>query len=138
MFNIISGYESGIVKSFAFKTGEVVKDGEWVVFDKATGKLVKQTGVYDPATQGVAFPVFGGNDVRFDSKQMGAVSCITSKSFYGETDMVQAVTIQVGDALTIEDGKLTKATVDASTLSGAVVGYATKPLLNGVIEFVRA
>ena len=140
MFNIISGYESGIVKSFDFKTGEVVKDGEWVVFDQATGKLAKQVGAYAPATQGVTFPVFGGNDVRFDSKQMGALSCVTSKAFYGETDMVQPVTINVGDALTLLDGKLTKAVLTGTDAVSAlaVVGYATKPSINGVIEFVRA
>jgi hypothetical protein len=86
MFNILSGYETANIKSYAFKDGAVIKDGEWVVFDTATGKLVKQAGAYDPITQGRAFPVFGGNDVRFDSKFMGNVSVITATSFVGETD----------------------------------------------------
>ena len=133
MFNILSGYETANVKSYAFKQGEVIKDGEWVVFDKAVGKLVKQVGVYDPATQGVAFPVFGGNDVRFDSKFMGNVSVITATSFAGETDVIAATTIGIGDMLTIEDGKITKA---ASNVG--IIGYCTKPNTNGVIEFVRA
>lgn len=133
MFNIHSGYETANIKSYPFKQGEVIKDGEWVVFDKASGKLVKQAGKYDPVTQGVVFPVFGGNDVRFDSKAMGNVSVATATSFAGETDVVQAVTIGVGDMLTIEDGKLTKA--DAAV---GIVGYCTKPNTNGVLEFVRA
>jgi hypothetical protein len=138
MFNLLSGYETANIKSYAFKTGEVIKDGEWVVFDTATGKLKKQVGAYDPITQGLVMPVFGGNDVRFDSKFMGAVSCVTSTSFSGETDVVQAVTINPGDALTILDGKLTKATVAETTVVGTIVGYATRPNTNGVIEFIRA
>ena len=133
MFNILSGYETANIKSYAFKPGDVIKDGDWVVFDTATGKLVKQVCVYDPATQGVAFPVFGGNDVRFDSKFMGNVSCITATSFVGETDVLKAVTINIGDMLTIEDGAITKATANVG-----IIGYCTKPNTNGVIEFVRA
>lgn len=137
MFNILSGYETANIKSYAFKDGEVIADGDWVVFDTAVGKLVKQVGAYNVATQGVAFPVFGGNDVRFDSKFMGNVSVITAHSFVAETDAVQAVTIVAGDALTLEDGKLTKA--DPATVAPrAVVGYATGSNTNGVLEFVRA
>lgn len=139
-FNILTGYESGFIKSYAFKAGEVIADGNWVVFDKVSGGLVKQTGALTVA-QGLAFPVFGGNSVRFDSKELGVVSCITSKSFVGETDAVQAVTINVGDALTLLDGLLTKADTTGATTAVSplvVVGYATKPSINGVVEFARA
>ena len=122
MFNILSGYETANIKSYPFKQGEVIKDGQWVVFDKSAGALVKQVGAYDPATMGVAFPVFGGNDVRFDSKAMGNVSCVTASSYTGETDVLAQVTIGLGDQLTITDGVITK-----STDGKGVIGYCTKP-----------
>ena len=132
MLNILSGYETANIKSVPFKASEVIADGEWVVFDGTTGKVIKQTGAYDIAV-GVAFPVFGGNDVRFDSKEMDAVSVVTAKSFVGETDKFAAVTINAGAPLTIADGVLTNATAGAS-----VVGYALTSNTSGTLQFVGA
>lgn len=119
MLNILSGYETANVKSLPFKANEVLADGEWAVFDSVTHKLKKQSSTYDAATDGKAFVVFGGNDVRFDSKQMSALSVITATSFVGETDKFAAVTINAGDPLTVADGVLTKAdTVSEDAVAG--------------------
>ncbi|MDD2231247.1 MAG: hypothetical protein PHY48_17830 [Candidatus Cloacimonetes bacterium] len=135
MFNISSGYETGNIKSYQTEPGAVIKSGTWVVFSKTSGKLIPQVGLYDPAVQGITFPVFGGNDVRFDSKAMGVVSCVTASSFAGETDEVAAVTIVPGDFLTVQDGQLTKANL-ATASAFSIVGSATSAV-NGVVEFIR-
>lgn len=136
MFNIKYGHQTGaLLKSFPYKDGAELDNGDWCLFDTATGKLVKQTGVYNELTQGVAFPVYGDNVVRFDSKTMGSVTVAMGRTFHAETDKVAAVSIKAGDPLTLDGGILTKAT-DAN--KGTIVGFATTPAINGVVEFVRA
>ena len=141
MFNILYAQESAVRKSIPFKTGETITEGAWVVFDSGTGKLKVQAGAYDVLTEGAAFPVYGGNVTRLDSKEMGVVTVCLGRSFVAETDQVQAVSINIGDPLTILDGKLTKADLTPTTGNAAhqdIVGYCTKPPTNGVIEFTRA
>ena len=131
MLNILSGYETANVKSLPYKTGETLADGEWAVFDSVTHKLKKQASAYAAATDGKVFVVFGGNDVRFDSKAMSALSVVTAKSFVGETDKFAAVTIHAGDPLTVANGVLTK----ADTVSEAVAGKRTyKVATNAVVD----
>lgn len=133
MLNILSGYETANIRSLPYKAAETIADGNWVVFDGSTGKVIKQTGTYSAATAGKAFVVMGGNDVRFDSKNMGVVSVVTAKSFVGETDKFAAVTINAGDPLTVSDGVLAKAAT-----GNTVVAYAISDNTSGVLQFVGA
>lgn len=116
MLNILSGYESANIKSLPYKAGTSLVDGTWVVFGKTAdaGKLIAQAGDYSAATDGKAFVVSGGNDVRFDSKEMGNISVVTAKSFVGETDKFAAVSIYPGMPLTLKDGALVDAEVTAA------------------------
>lgn len=132
MLNLLSGYETANIKSVPVKAGESVADGNWVVFDGTTGKVIKQASTFDIAA-GKAFPVFGGNDVRFDSKQMDVVSIVTASSYVGETDKFAAVTINAGAPLTVANGVLTNATAGAS-----VVAYALTDNTSGTLQFVGA
>ena len=132
MLNILSGYETANIKSLPFKAGEVLADGEWAVFDSVTHKLKKQASTFAAATDGKSFVVFGGNDVRFDSKEMGSISVVTAKSFVGETDKFAAVTIHAGDPLTVANGVLT---VADRTADAAIAGKRTyKVATNAVAD----
>ena len=132
MLNILSGYDTANIKSLPSKADAVLADGEWAVFDSVTHKLKKQASTYAAATDGKAFIVFGGNDVRFDSKQMGAISVVTAKAFVGETDKFAAITINAGDPLTVSNGVLTNA-LEFGT--AAVAGKRTyKVATNAVVD----
>lgn len=133
MLNILSGYETANIKSVPYKAAESITDGSWVVFDGATGLVKAQVSTYTMATDGKAFIVFGGNDVRFDSKELGAVSVVTSASFAGETDKFAAVSIVAGAPLTLLGGVLTNAVAGAN-----VVAYALTDNTSGVLQFVGA
>lgn len=132
MLNILSGYETANIKSLPFVAGAVIEDGNWVVFSGTTGEVKKQTGAFD-IKAGRAYPVFGGNSVRFDSKNMGKVSVVTASSYVGETDKFAAVTINAGSPLTVADGVLTNAVEGAS-----VVAYALTDNASGTLQFVGA
>lgn len=136
MLDLTHGHDSALLKSVAVATTAVVDEGEWIMIDAASGKAVKQTGTYDPATQGAIYQVYGGNKVRFDSKALGVVTACLGKGYVGTTDKVEAVTIKSGDMLTVKDGMLTKATV-GTTPDLAVVGSCTKTPVGGIIEFTR-
>lgn len=130
MFNIIHGRaNSALLKSFPTVPGEVIVEGEWVEFN-ADGTVSKQVGAYNGSKK--AYPVIGGNLKRFDSKTLGVVT-VCMGSLIGETDVIQPVTMNAGDRLTLLGGKLTKvAAVDPYK----VVAECTKPNVNGRIEFV--
>ena len=131
MFNIIDGRaHTALLKSFPTAPNQVITEGEWVVFNN-DGTVSKQAGVYDGAKK--AFVVIGGNDRRFDSKTLGVVTVCLGQ-LYGETDVVQPVTINAGDRLTLLDGKLTKAAAGAD--ANVIVGECTKPNVSGQIAFV--
>ena len=131
MFNIIDGRaHSALLKSYPTVPGEVIKEGEWVVFNN-DGTVSKQVGAYDGAKK--AFVVIGGNDRRFDSKALGVIT-ICLGILHGETDVIQPVTINAGERLTLLDGKLTKATAAADAKT--IVAECTKPNVNGEVEFV--
>lgn len=134
MFNILLGHAGGsaCLHSFPYKDGEQLVEGTWVVFDKTTGTLVKQTGAYDELAQGALYIVYGGNTTRLDSKLMKHVTVAMGTSFYGETDQVAAVAIPIGSALTVKDGVLAPAAD-----KDFVVGYAGTANTSGKIEFSR-
>lgn len=139
-FDITKGHAYSIMESQPVKAGAVIEEGEWAVYDPTTSEFVKQAGVYDPATQGAAFPIYGGNKVRYDSQALGVVTAVFGTSYIGRTDKVAAVAIKKGDALTVTDGILTKATLTGGTITPAtaIVGWCTKANTDGVIEFARA
>ena len=131
MFNIIDGRaHSALLRSFPVAAGEVINEGEWVVFNN-DGTVSKQVGAFDGAKR--AFIVIGGNSKRFDSKTLGVVTLCLGL-LHGETDVIQPVTINAGDRLTLLDGKLTKAAAGAD--SNLIVAECAKPNVNGQIEFV--
>jgi hypothetical protein len=132
MFNIIKGQESSaLLQSFKYAAGQVLEEGDWVVFND-DGTVSKQAGAYDGAKR--AYPVWGGNKVRFDSKQLGVVT-ICMGTFYAETSKIAAVAFKPGDRLTLLDGVLTVAA--AGDTAKVIVGDAMTANVSGVIEFVR-
>ena len=135
MLNIVKGHDAALITSFPVADAVVLEEGEWATLN-TSGKLIKQANAY-AAAQGRAFPVYGGNKVRFDAKELGVCDVLVSSAFFAETDKVAAVTINPGDALTLAAGLLTKADVaTADPLS--IVGYALTPNVAGKITFVRA
>lgn len=131
MFNILSGMEHGNIKSIPVAADTVLEAGDWVVI--TDGKLVKQAGAYAPATQGLVVPVFTQPAESFDNKYLQKADCMTAKVGIIETDKVAAVTIKAGDALTVKDAVLDKATADS-----VIVAYALKDLTDGVLQAVMA
>lgn len=130
MLNILSGQETANIKSLPVKDGEVLDQGEWVVFDN--GVVKKQEGQWDPS-QGLCVPVYRGNGRFYDTRYLNRVDCVTAKSGVLETDKVAAVSIVAGDALTVKDGQ-----VDKSADKSDVIGYAIKDMANGVVTFMFA
>lgn len=130
MLNILYGHDSALLKSFSVGTGQSIDDGDWVSFNASTGKLEKITGTYDGTV--AAFPVYGGNKVRFDAQALGVVTVCMGKSFAAETDKVASATIVPGDALSIISGVVTKAN------STFVIGYALSSNTAGSVSFTRA
>lgn len=125
MLNVLSGYTTANIKSYEFnkKTGGQLEPGDWVVFD-ADGTLIKQTGTYDIATQGAAFPVYQNNVTAYDNRALGRVDVVTANSGVLETNKCDAVSFVPGKALTIKNGVLTTATEGAAV--GSVIGFVVK------------
>jgi len=141
MLDFKYGHASALVGSLPVDTGVVIVDGQWTVFDTTTGKLKKQSGAYDAATQGVALQAYGGNDVRFDTQALKVVSVALGKSYVGVTDQFASVTINPGDPLTLQDGVITKATLTGTgaVASTAVIGYALSAnATGGSLTFTKA
>lgn len=140
MLDFKYGHSSALVASLPVDTGAVISDGAWVVLT-TTGTAKNQVGAYDAATQGVAFQVYGGNEVRFDTQALKVVSVALGRSYVGITDKFAKVTINPGDPLTLQDGIITKATLTgtgATPVTG-IIGYAISSNANGTsLTFTKA
>lgn len=133
MLNVLSGYTTANIKSYEFKAGVQLEPGDWVVFDD-NGTLIKQTGVYNIATQGATFPVYQNNVTAYDNRVLGRVDVVTANSGVLETDKFDAVSFMPGNALTIKNGVLNPAVDDAPVI-GFVVKYdAAKRLVQFVLN----
>lgn len=130
MLNILSGQETANIKSLPVKDGEILDQGDWVVFDN--GAVKKQTGLWDPS-KGLCVPVYRGNGRFYDTRYLNRVDCVTAKSGVLETDKVAAVSIVSGDPVAVKDGQ-----IDQSQSSEDVIGYAIKDMTNGVLTFMLA
>lgn len=133
MLNVLSGYTTANIKSYEFKAGAQLEPGDWVIFD-TDGTLIKQTGVYDIATQGATFPVYQNNVTAYDNRVLNRVDVVTANSGVLETDKFAPVSFTLGKALTIKDGVLNLAEGDAPVI-GFVVKYdAAKKLVQFVLN----
>lgn len=134
MLNILSGYATANIKSYEFKAGVQLEPGDWVIFNTTDGTLIKQTGVYNIATQGATFPVYQNNVTAYDNRVLGRVDVVTANSGVLETNKFDAVPFVPGNALTIKNGVLALADESAPVI-GFVVKYdATKKLLQFVLN----
>ena len=130
MLNILSGQETANIKSFPVKDGEVLDQGDWVVFD--SGSVKKQTGEWTK-NSGLCVPVYRGNGRFYDTRYLNRVDCVTAKSGVIETDKVAAVSIVAGNAVGVKDGE-----INLATAAENVIGYAIKDMANGVVTFMFA
>lgn len=136
MLNILSGYKTANIKSFPVAADVLLEEGDWVVFNTATGNVEKPSAVYVAKTHGMAAPVFRGNKIFYDTKSLGRVDVVTANSGVLETDKYAATTIKAGSALRLNDtGVLDLVATDSD---GDIVAYAIAEPANGVLQFVLA
>lgn len=134
MLNILVGNEAAGLFSFDYNSGQTIKAGEFASF--SGGKLSKVAATPLEAAATRVFPVYAGNDVRFDTKTLGKVTIATGKGAIYETDQFAAETFNPGDPLTVNtSGVLTK-TVTIGT--HVVVGYALSSATGGTLMFSLA
>ena len=136
MLNILSGYKTANIKSFPVAADVLLEEGDWVVFDTATGNVNKPSAEYVAKTHGMAAPVFRGNKIFYDTKSLGRVDVVTANSGVLETDKYAATNIKAGSALGLNaTGELGLVAVDGA---GDIVAYAIAEPANGVLQFVLA
>lgn len=134
MLNILSGYKTANIKSFPVAADVLLEEGDWVVFDAATGNVKKPTAAYVAKTHGMAAPVFRGNKIFYDTKSLGRVDVVTANSGVLETDKFAPTTIKAGSALGLEATGVLGLVADG----GDIVAYAVAEPANGVLQFVLA
>ena len=134
MLNITVGLNAAGLYSYELNAGQSVAAGEFVSF--SNGKLSKVAAIPLVASGTRVFPVFAGNDVRFDAKALNKATIATAKGAIFETDKFAAESFSPGDPLTVNtSGVLTK-TVTVGT--HVIVGYALSSATGGTLQYTLA
>ena len=134
MLNIVVGREAAGLYSFDLNTSQTVAAGEFASF--SGGKLSKVAAIPLVAAATRVFPVFAGNDVRFDAKALNKATIATAKGAIFETDKFAAESFNPGEPLTVNtSGVLTK-TITVGT--HMTVAYALSSATGGTLQFVLA
>lgn len=134
MLNITVGLGAAGLYSFPINDGQTLAAGEFAAF--SSGKLSKVAAIPLTAAGTQVFPVFAGNDVRFDAKKLNKATIATAKGAIFETDKFAAESFNPGDPLTVNtSGVLTK-TITIGT--HMIVAYALSTATGGTLQYVLA
>lgn len=140
MLNILSGYETGNIKSFPIANGQVFDQGDWVKFDGKKLVKMENSDVFT-GDKGV-FPVYAGNKSFYDTRYLQEVDVVTASSCILETDKMEAgIDFNAGDAVFVKGGVVVDK--DTAGVGAKAVGYAIEPSgLNvegkKIVKFARA
>ena len=134
MLNIVVGKDAAGLFSFDYTTGNTIAAGEFAQF--VAGKLSKVAAIPLVAAGTQVFPVFAGNDIRFDTKALGKCTIATAKGAIFETDKFAAESFNPGDPLTVNTAGVLTKTITVGT--HMIVAYAVSAATAGTLQFVMA